>query len=78
MNLGHTQYLPVAPPMFALLAGALALLLILIQIRVFLERPLMQMRTRAPYLIANIDAGELGFGHGVFQSRCNGFHFGKD
>ena len=34
MHLGHTQYLPVAPPMFALLAGALVLLLILIQIRV--------------------------------------------
>ena len=28
------QYLPVAPPMFALLAGALAILLILIQVRV--------------------------------------------
>jgi hypothetical protein len=34
MHLGHAQYLPVAPPMFALLAGALGLLLILIQIRV--------------------------------------------
>jgi hypothetical protein len=34
MHLGHAQYLPVAPPMFALLAGALAILLILIQIRV--------------------------------------------
>src|SRR5262245_53930495 len=36
MHLGHTQYLPVAPPMFALLAGALVLLLIMIQIRVLL------------------------------------------
>jgi len=34
MHLGHAQYLPVAPPMFALLAGALAILLILIQVRV--------------------------------------------
>lgn len=34
MHIGHAQYLPVAPPMFALLAGALVLLLILIQIRV--------------------------------------------
>ena len=34
MQLGHAQYLPVAPPMFALLAGALAILLILIQVRV--------------------------------------------
>jgi uncharacterized membrane protein len=32
MHLAHTQYLPVAPPVFALLAGALVLLLILIQI----------------------------------------------
>jgi hypothetical protein len=38
MHLGHTQYLPVAPPMFALLAGALGLLLILIQIRVLGHR----------------------------------------
>ena len=34
MHLGHAQYLPLAPPMFALLAGALVVLLILIQIRV--------------------------------------------
>ena len=30
----HAQYLPIAPPLFALLAGALILLLILVQIRV--------------------------------------------
>ena len=34
MHFGHVQYLPIAPPLFALLAGALALLLILVQIRV--------------------------------------------
>jgi uncharacterized membrane protein len=34
MHFGHTQYLPIALPLFALLAGALALLLILVQIRV--------------------------------------------
>src|SRR5262249_5425217 len=34
MHLGHAQYLPVAPPMFALLASALVLLLVLVQIRV--------------------------------------------
>ena len=30
MHFGHTQYLPIALPLFALLAGALALLLILV------------------------------------------------
>ena len=34
VHFGHTQYLPIALPLFALLAGALALLLILVQIRV--------------------------------------------
>ena len=34
MHFGHAQYLPIALPLFALLAGALALLLILVQIRV--------------------------------------------
>src|SRR3984893_1648653 len=34
MRFGQAQYLPVAPPMFALLAGALAILRILIQFRV--------------------------------------------
>ena len=34
VHFGHTQYLPTALPLFALLAGALALLLILVQIRV--------------------------------------------
>lgn len=34
MHLRHVEYLPIAPPFFALLAGALALLLILVQIRV--------------------------------------------
>jgi uncharacterized membrane protein len=34
MHFGHAQYLPIAPPLFALLAGALILLLILVQIRV--------------------------------------------
>ena len=34
MHFGHSQYLPIALPLFALLAGALALLLILVQIRV--------------------------------------------
>jgi uncharacterized membrane protein len=34
MHFGHTQYLPIALPLFALVAGALALLLILVQIRV--------------------------------------------
>lgn len=34
MDFGHVQYLPVAPPLFALLAGALILLLILVQIQV--------------------------------------------
>ena len=34
MHFGHVQYLPVSPPFFALFAGALAVLLILIQIRV--------------------------------------------
>jgi uncharacterized membrane protein len=29
MHLGHAQYLPVAPPMFALLAGALAMVRVL-------------------------------------------------
>jgi hypothetical protein len=37
MHLGHAQYLPVAPPMFALLAGTLVLLLILIQIQLVLK-----------------------------------------
>jgi uncharacterized membrane protein len=32
--LSHAQYLPIAPPMFGLLAGALIVLLILVQIRV--------------------------------------------
>ncbi|MGA8172188.1 MAG: DUF1614 domain-containing protein [Methylocystis sp.] len=34
MHYGHAQYLPIAPPLFALLAAALGVLLILIQIRV--------------------------------------------
>jgi uncharacterized membrane protein len=34
MHFGHAQYLPIALPPFALLVGALALLLILVQIRV--------------------------------------------
>ena len=34
MHFGHAQYLPIAPPLFALLVGALVLLLILVQIRV--------------------------------------------
>ncbi|MGH6813952.1 MAG: DUF1614 domain-containing protein [Methylocella sp.] len=34
MHFGHAQYLPIALPLFALLAGALTLLLILVQIRV--------------------------------------------
>ncbi|HXY57105.1 MAG TPA: DUF1614 domain-containing protein [Methylocystis sp.] len=34
MHFAHVQYLPVSPPFFALLAGALVVLLILIQIRV--------------------------------------------
>jgi uncharacterized membrane protein len=34
MHFGHAQYLPIALPLFALLAGALALLLILVQVRV--------------------------------------------
>jgi len=34
MHFDHVQYLPIAPPLFALLAGALVLLLILVQIRV--------------------------------------------
>jgi uncharacterized membrane protein len=34
MHYGHAQYLPIAPPLFALLAVALGILLILIQIRV--------------------------------------------
>ncbi len=34
MHYGHAQYLPIAPPLFALLAGALILLLVLAQIRV--------------------------------------------
>ena len=33
-NFGHAQYLPIALPLFAPLAGALAFLLILVQIRV--------------------------------------------
>jgi hypothetical protein len=34
MHFGHAQYLPIALPLFALLAGALTVLLILAQIRV--------------------------------------------
>jgi hypothetical protein len=34
MHFGHAQYLPIALPLFALLASALTLLLILVQIRV--------------------------------------------
>jgi uncharacterized membrane protein len=34
MHFGHAQYLPIALPLFALLAGALTVLLILVQIRV--------------------------------------------
>ncbi len=34
MHLGDAQYLPVAPPIFFLLAGALALLVLLIQLRI--------------------------------------------
>jgi uncharacterized membrane protein len=34
VHFGHTRYLPIALPLFALLGGALALLLILVQIRV--------------------------------------------
>ncbi len=34
MHFDRVQYLPIAPPLFALLAGALVLLLILVQIRV--------------------------------------------
>jgi uncharacterized membrane protein len=34
MHYGHAQYLPIAPPLFALLAAALGILLLLIQIRV--------------------------------------------
>ncbi len=34
MHMGHVQYLPVAPTFYALLAGALVVLVILIQIRV--------------------------------------------
>lgn len=34
MDFAHTQYPPVAPPFFALLAGALLILVILIQVRV--------------------------------------------
>jgi uncharacterized membrane protein len=34
MHYGHAQYLPIAPSLFALLAVALGILLILVQIRV--------------------------------------------
>ena len=34
IHFGHTQYLPITLPLFALLAGAVALLLSLVQIRV--------------------------------------------
>jgi hypothetical protein len=55
MHLGHAQYLPVVPPMFALLAGALVLLLILIAA---FSHPLFRGRERTRTVIGCLRTGQ--------------------
>ena len=65
MHFGHAQYLPIALPLFALLAGALALLLILVQIRVLRYMSGLSVRSICPRSLMKMVWGE--------RRRCGTF-----
>jgi hypothetical protein len=62
MHFGHAQYLPMAPSLFALLAVALGILLILVQIRVL----------RYAYMQLGVSSGAAFCGRSVSDRRLEG------